>query len=226
MVSAITRVWVQGKLHSVGWFVTTPLVPVEVDGVGIPKVPGMSGPFSPGWRGMPRMLAVLAVVITAVSSPVHAEQLPEERCQALRDELPILEGGGAGENFRKGSEWGKANLSPEQLRYVQRLLTVRENLLFRCRTFDVVRNSRPRSYAPGAAPLPEKRQPPPPGAVVARAGDVPVPVRPSRGADLGVAGDGVDLRGTVPTRSQGHGAVPPPERKAAPGAPGGGTEHR
>ena len=210
-----------GQLYWVGFFVTARRARfLQVCCTGICNAPGTMQCVSIGRRKFVYTLLAVAAALVATGAPtsLRAEPLPDERCQALRDELPLLEGGGAGENFRKGPEWGKANLSPKQLSYVRRLMTVRENLFFRCRTFDVVRNPPPRSYAPGAAPLPERRPPPPPGAIIAKASAdvVPSPVRPDRDISQGVGGNEGGLRGTISARPSAPGAVPPPVRKAVP----------
>ncbi len=76
-----------------------------------------------------------------------AEPLPPDTCEALIQERALLEGGGAGENIERGVAWGKSNLTPEQFEYIKRLIVVREAVMFRCRSYDVVREPSPPSPA-------------------------------------------------------------------------------
>ena len=178
-----------------------------------------------------RCALIGAAIGLATVPAVSAEPLPQERCEALAAELSLLEGGGAGENILKGPEWAKANLKPEQITYVRRLITVRELLLFRCRSYDVVRDPPPPSIAPAAAPVPSRKPPmavakPSPGA-----DGVPPPVRPERqqakadgtgepaAADKSKADAKPKLRGTLPAGKKAGNDVPPPARKAKPAAP-------
>lgn len=170
-----------------------------------------------------------------------AETLPKERCAELAAEHSLLEGGGAGANIQRGPDWAKANLTPEQIGYVRRLIEVREDLLFRCRNFELEQDaadpSAP-SLAPAMAPLPVRRPAVPEG----RAQVVPVPDRPSQvnakdekrpagGVMAGAARDGMhamsadgapkpQLRGTLPVAPAAvPDMIPTPQRKAKP-APG------
>lgn len=180
-----------------------------------------------------RYALISAAIGLAAVPAVSAEPLPQERCEALAAELSLLEGGGAGENILKGPEWAKANLKPEQITYVRRLITVRELLLFRCRSYEVVRDPPPPSIAPAAAPVPG-RKPQPPKAVAKPspgADGVPPPVRPERqqakadgtgesaAADKSKADAKPKLRGTLPAGKKAGNDVPPPARKAKPAAP-------
>ncbi len=168
------------------------------------------------------IVAAPHVIGLGVSGP-QAEPLPQERCKALAAELSLLEGGGAGENILKGPEWAKANLTPEQITYVRRLINVRENLLFRCRSFDVVRDSPPPLIAPAAAPVPGRRPEQPKAAANSspKSDGVPPPVRPERlqakapgGDDQSKAKPTTKLRSTLPSSKNSADSVPPPERKA------------
>jgi hypothetical protein len=114
------------------------------------------------------LLAVAAIsggVLAAV--PAAAEPLPPETCEVLKGELALLEGGGAGFNVQRGVEWGKANLSPEQIRYVARLIALREQIIFRCRPAMIEMPTpplpppappAPSATEPEKMPLPERRQ--------------------------------------------------------------------
>lgn len=129
-----------------------------------------------------------ALTLATLVLPVAAEPLPSEACEALDRERDLLEGGGAGANIARGAEWGKGNLTPEQVSYVRRLIEVREQIEFRCRTFAVVREPAPPApppTAPDAVPSPDRRPPQTSDAVtaagkpaVAKAAiGVPIPTR-------------------------------------------------
>ena len=171
--------------------------------------------------------AAAGILVLGWSSAVSSDPLPKERCEALVAERALLEAGGADENILKGPEWGKAHLSEQQIEYVRRLIAVREDLLFRCREFDVTRDPPPPSAAPAAAPAPGRKPAPP---VTTKPADgIPPPVRPERleakahntgKPDPGAAEAPASytatepkLRGTLPARTKRAADVPPPERK-------------
>lgn len=146
------------------------------------------------------------VAIGIASSGLQAEPLPQDKCATLVTERDLLEGGGTAANLEKGADWGRANLTAEQLNYVRRLLAVREALLFRCRSFDVVRAPPPPSVAPESAPLPGRKPDLPKPKKSARGESVPARPQEKRAEQPrprddayrppGSAGPG--LRGTVP----------------------------
>lgn len=113
------------------------------------------------------VLALLAVTMVSGRVPARAEPLPPETCEVLRSEATLLEGGGAGANIERGAEWGRANLSPEQIRYVARLIALREQINFRCR--------------PAMKEIPTPPLPPPqPEPAAVDPDKVPPPTRPER----------------------------------------------
>lgn len=114
-----------------------------------------------------------------------AEPLPQETCEALDRERDLLEGGGAGANIARGAEWGKSNLTPEQVQYVLRLIEVREQIGFRCRTFAVVREPgppAPPATAPDTVPAPDRR--PSPAAAAATSAAAPAVAKAAIGVPL------------------------------------------
>ncbi len=175
-----------------------------------------------------RVTALAAgILVLGWPSAVSSDPLPKDRCEALVAERALLEAGGADENILKGPEWGKAHLTQQQIEYVRRLIAVRENLLFRCREFDIIRDPPPPSIAPAAAPAPGRKPAPP---VTTKPADgIPPPVRPERleakanntgNPDSGPAEAPASqtateptLRGTLPARTKRSADVPPPARK-------------
>jgi hypothetical protein len=75
-------------------------------------------------------LALAAVLLQAPAS--QAAQLDKESCTKLKSEQVELEKEGARNNLGKGPDWAKANLAPEKIEHVRRLIEVDEELLFRC----------------------------------------------------------------------------------------------
>lgn len=146
--------------------------------------------------------ALMLLTATALSPFALAEPLPKEQCEALAAERALLEGGGASENITRGPEWGKVNMTAEQLNYVRRLIAVREDLLFRCRDHDVIGKPTLPSSAPADAPEPGRKPAVKSGARKAK--DVPPPSRPSR----------VEAKAAEP------GAESRPTRKSVPGTSG------
>lgn len=87
---------------------------------------------------MRRTIAHVAVVLgvmligAASGSQGWGAPLGKEACDALQAEHAGLEAAGLPETIRKGAAWGRANLTPEKLKQVERFIGVREQLLFRC----------------------------------------------------------------------------------------------
>jgi hypothetical protein len=63
---------------------------------------------------------------------VGATPLEPAACDQLRQELSALDKAGVRIHFTKGAHWGMANLTPEQLGQVERLLETEQQFLFRC----------------------------------------------------------------------------------------------
>jgi hypothetical protein len=63
---------------------------------------------------------------------VLAEPLAKEECDKLQAEQTALTTAGVREQLSRGAEWGKANLSPAQLKSVERFILLEEQLNFRC----------------------------------------------------------------------------------------------
>ena len=85
-------------------------------------------------RGGPKVsLAILfAGLSVADATSVHAAGLSKDACYELRVELGVLRAAGAEEDMKRGPEWAKVNLTREELKNVQRLVEVEEQLRFRC----------------------------------------------------------------------------------------------
>jgi hypothetical protein len=75
-------------------------------------------------------LALLALLVQA--QPADAVQLDKEECAKLKTEQAQLEHAGVRGTMIKGAEWAKANLPPEKLEQIKRLIELDEQLLFRC----------------------------------------------------------------------------------------------
>lgn len=75
-------------------------------------------------------LVIAALLLQAPS--VRAAQLDKDSCSKLKSEQAQLEQGGARSSLGKGPEWAKANLAPDKLELICRLIEVDEQLLFRC----------------------------------------------------------------------------------------------
>ena len=116
----------------------------------------------------PRRAIVLAALVLA-SPGAWASPLDPEDCKSLKSEYEKLVEGGAKSDMEKGADWAKANLEPNRLKEIARLITVEEQLSFRCGqivTADPVMSDMPeeRGAKTNAAgkrlsriPLPEKK---------------------------------------------------------------------
>jgi hypothetical protein len=78
-----------------------------------------------------RLVLVLAAGALALAQ-ARATPLDAETCGRLKGEQTQLENAGAGHNMAKGPQWAKANLGPDKIEQVRRLIEVEEQLLFRC----------------------------------------------------------------------------------------------
>src|SRR5262249_56909468 len=81
------------------------------------------------------MRPAFSFIIAAVllQAPVsRAAQLDKDSCTKLKNEQVQLERDGARGSLGRGPDWAKANLGPEKMEQVRRLIEVDEQLLFRC----------------------------------------------------------------------------------------------
>jgi hypothetical protein len=62
----------------------------------------------------------------------HAAPLEADACAKLKEERAGLEQAGARGNMARGPQWAKANLPPDKLDQIKRLIEVESQLLFRC----------------------------------------------------------------------------------------------
>jgi hypothetical protein len=75
-------------------------------------------------------LTVFALAVMARAA--HAKPLDKEACDTLQAEKLSLVVLGIDKEMAKGPDWAKANLAPARLDMVKRLLTVNEQMKFRC----------------------------------------------------------------------------------------------
>ena len=74
-----------------------------------------------------------AFTLAASFAPsAEAAPLEPEACTALKTELQSLLAAGAKSDMDRGPEWAKANLTPDKMAKVERLIAVEEQLSFRC----------------------------------------------------------------------------------------------
>lgn len=71
--------------------------------------------------------ALLLAAPCAVAAP-----LAPDVCASLKTEYQGLVAGGAKSDMDRGPEWAKANLTPDRLGKIERLIAVEEQLSFRC----------------------------------------------------------------------------------------------
>ncbi len=68
----------------------------------------------------------------AAAPAVVAAPLDPETCANLKTEYDGLVAAGARSDMDRGPEWAKANLTPDRLGKIERLIAVGEQLSFRC----------------------------------------------------------------------------------------------
>lgn len=76
--------------------------------------------------------AASAASLATVAGVVLAEPLPKEDCDRLLAEQSELTTSGVRDHLARGPAWGKANLSPPELKKVERFIFIEEQLSFRC----------------------------------------------------------------------------------------------
>jgi hypothetical protein len=81
---------------------------------------------------MPSRTALLLVFLLLQLPAARAAPLDKAACDKLKTEQAELEQGGVRAAMANGPQWAKANLKPEQLEQVHRMLDVEGQLLFRC----------------------------------------------------------------------------------------------
>src|SRR5262245_48495671 len=82
---------------------------------------------------MTRSGTMVLLATLLLQAPVaRTAPLDREGCANLKGEQAQLEQAGARGNMAKGPQWAKANLEPDKLDQIRRLLEVDEQLLFRC----------------------------------------------------------------------------------------------
>jgi hypothetical protein len=86
-----------------------------------------------GRTSMMRRASSLVMAALLLQAPVSwAAQLDKDACTKLKSEQVQLEKDGARGSLGRGPDWAKANLGPEKIEQVRRLIEVDEQLLFRC----------------------------------------------------------------------------------------------
>jgi hypothetical protein len=77
-----------------------------------------------------------AALLTAIAimplGEAAAARLDKDACEALKSEQARLIEGGTKADMERGPDWAKANLAPDRLKRIERLLEVEEGLAFRC----------------------------------------------------------------------------------------------
>jgi hypothetical protein len=76
--------------------------------------------------------ALLLLFLLLQLPTARAAPLDKAACDKLKTEQAELEQGGARAAMANGPQWAKANLKPEQLEQIRRMLDVEGQLLFRC----------------------------------------------------------------------------------------------
>jgi hypothetical protein len=160
-----------------------------------------------GWRASLTAVTLALLLAVAWTARAGAAPLDAEACDKLEQEQADLAKAGAKQNMAKGPAWAAANLSPDRLAQIQRLIEVDEQITFRC--------SQPKA----AKPATEAKAPPPksPAAAADKAeakaaapttkasqpAKTPPPKAPAAGADK-VAAPAVAKKATAPapTKSQ------------------------
>jgi hypothetical protein len=77
-------------------------------------------------------IALFCTALCLAAAPAVAAPLDPETCANLKKEYDGLVAAGAKSDMDRGPEWAKANLAPDRLGRIERLIGVEEQLSFRC----------------------------------------------------------------------------------------------
>jgi hypothetical protein len=77
-------------------------------------------------------IALVAGALLVPTLALRAAPLDKDECAKLKTEQSQLEQAGTRGGMGRGPEWAKANLAPEKLQQIRRLIEVDEQILFRC----------------------------------------------------------------------------------------------
>ncbi len=163
-----------------------------------------------GMQAMRWPLAAVIVALAAVSGGARAAPLDEAACSAAKTERDGLVAKGLDADIARGAEWGKANLPPDRLKEVARLIELNEQLTFRCGQLTVTR--------PDGKPLLKKEEAPKPPAAAAKDKKGEDPAAPAATAAPGdpEAKPAAKKKKKAPTAAKPAGAgVSPPAAGAA-----------
>jgi hypothetical protein len=135
---------------------------------------------------------VLALLLAAVwTAPAGAAPLDAEACDKLEQEQADLAKAGAKQNMAKGPAWAAANLAPDKLAQIQRLIEVDEQITFRCSQPKAAKPSTeakaPPPKPPAAAADKAEAKTPAPATKASAPGKPPAPKAPAAGADKAAA---------------------------------------
>lgn len=98
-----------------------------------------------------RVLLMQLIVAYSLSIAASAAPLDKDACEQLKTDLAAMSA--VKDHIAKGPEWGKANLSAEQIRNVERYIQMEEQIAFRC----IVRKA-PVEAAATKAPRPKVKK--------------------------------------------------------------------
>ncbi|WP_439543392.1 hypothetical protein [Hyphomicrobium sp.] len=73
---------------------------------------------------------LLALILSA--GPAAAAPLEPQACKDLNTERDAMIGAGIKSDMDRGPEWAKTNLAEDRLKKIERLISVEEQLSFRC----------------------------------------------------------------------------------------------
>lgn len=76
--------------------------------------------------------ALLGTALLLAAPAALAAPLEPAACETLKVEFDSLVAGGAETDMERGPAWAKANLTPDRLGKIERLIAVEEQLSFRC----------------------------------------------------------------------------------------------
>lgn len=112
---------------------------------------------------MRKLTPLTLVALAAVAcGTANAAPLDPPACEQLRQEINTIERTGARINFAKGAAWAKANLKPDQLQQIEKLIDTEQQFLFRCpqpkRQFDAATEA-VLEHGTGSDPDPDAAKP-------------------------------------------------------------------
>ena len=145
------------------------------------------------------------LMMLGLAGDALGEPLDKAVCESLKQEHGQLVGAGAKDNMARGPEWATANLAPERIKEIRRLIDIEEQLAFRCpQPKPAAQRAESQEPAAAGADAPSVSEQP-------TGSNSPKAARAHRKAKARTAGGGRRTKKTSPRPKANDAYIPPPK---------------